>query len=783
MDNNVEQRYAKLMKLASEKIAKLEAELTAIKAQDKSEPIAITGMGCRFPARVSNLEAYWHLLQEGVDGITEVPNNRWNKSEYYDQDPEKPGKMYVRHGGFVDRLEEFDPSFFGISAKEATSLDPQQRLLLEVVWEALENAAQNPQELNETQTGVFIGICSNDYAQYLMNQGVEKIDAYFGSGNAHSTASGRLSYFLGLRGPSFSVDTACSSSLVSVHLACSSLRNRECNLAIAGGVNRLFSPETSITFSKARMLSADGRCKTFDASADGFVRSEGCGVIILKRLSDALANGDRIFSVIRGTAINQDGHTSGLTVPNGPSQQSVIRQALENGGVDASDVSYIEAHGTGTSLGDPIEMGALKAVFAKTHSPEKPLIVGSVKTNIGHLEAAAGIAGLIKVVLQINQQKIAPNLHFKKPNPYIDWSNLPIIVPTELTPWQSNGKPRVAGVSSFGFSGTNAHVILEEGVRSQESGVRIQESGVRNQESGIRRQEAEVNQKSKIENLKSYLLPLSAKNPSALKGLVKQYIDTLERKPELNIRDICYTASIGRSHFDYRLGIVATSTEELKQKLQDLDEKELFPEPIISQQDREIVFKSLKECYLSGLKINWSAAFKDDSCQKILLPTYPFQRQRYWVEDCSEPKYLKQKNNLTEHISEHIVKTKLNSIESNEIAKFMEELEKSNVEDRTNLLINYLQNKTSQILELPVSETLLPHQSFADLGFDSLMVFDLKNKIYQELKLDLSLKKLAEGSTIEQLASILIEQLALKNILISSPSTPHENSNLETFKL
>ncbi|NEQ63925.1 MAG: polyketide synthase, partial [Moorea sp. SIO4A1] len=327
-------------------------------------------------------------------------------------------------------------------------LDPQQRLLLEVSWEALENSGKNPQQLQGSPTGVFIGICGNDYTQRIFSQGPEQFDAYVATGNAHSTASGRISYILGLIGPNLAVDTACSSSLVSIHLACSSLRNQECNLALSGGVNLLLSQEFSINFSKARMLSFDGRCKTFDTSADGFVRGEGCGIVVLKRLSDALADQDNILAVIRGSAINQDGDTSGLTVPNGPSQQSVIRQALANGEVDPTSVSYIEAHGTGTALGDPIEVEAIGTVFGKTHSVEQPLIIGSVKTNIGHTEGAAGIAGLLKLVLQLQHQQIAPSLHFNQPNPYINWSQLPVKVSTQLTPWPTNGKSRIAGVIS-----------------------------------------------------------------------------------------------------------------------------------------------------------------------------------------------------------------------------------------------------------------------------------------------------------------------------------------------
>ncbi|MTJ10362.1 type I polyketide synthase [Anabaena sp. UHCC 0204] len=532
---------AALMKKALVELRETKAKLQSLE-KAKIEPIAIIGMGCRFPGGADNPEDFWQLLKNGVDAITEVPQDRWNIDDYYDPEKETPGKMYTRYGAFVDKLKEFDPSFFSISPREARALDPQHRLILEVSWEALENAALNPQKLAKTQTGVFVGICSSDYYQLLLTQEEIEIDSYFGTGNSHSSAVGRLSYILGLQGPSLAVDTACSSSLVTVHLACSSLRNHESDVAIAGGVNRLITPEVSINFSKARMLSADGRCKTFDVSADGYVRGEGCGIIVLKRLSDAIANNDNILAVIRGSAVNQDGHTSGLTVPSGPSQQAVIRKALENGGVSPEAVSYIEAHGTGTSLGDPIEVGSLGAVFGKNHSSQNPLMLGSVKTNIGHLEGAAGIAGLIKVVLQLQHQEIAPHLHFHQPSSYINWEELPVVIPTTAIPWQIEGKNRIAGVSSFSFSGTNAHIVLEE-----------------------------APEQLKNEDLLErplHLLTLSAKTEKALEKLVNRYQEHLEKNPEIAIADICYTANIGRAHFNYRLAVVVNNKKELAAKLQ-----------------------------------------------------------------------------------------------------------------------------------------------------------------------------------------------------------------------
>lgn len=516
--------------------AKLEATERA-----KREPIAIIGMGCRLPGGAVNPDAYWDLLVNQKDAITEVPGDRWDVDAYYDPDPDTPGKIYTRYGSFVDDVDQFDPSFFSISPREALTMDPQQRLLLEVTWEALEDANQVPERLFNSPTGVFVGICTNDYTKVALGsgaQGGEAIDAYFATGNAHSVAPGRLSYIFGFTGPSLAVDTACSSSLVSVHLACQSLRLRECNLALAGGVNLLLSPQTTMTFSKAKMMAPDGRCKTFDASANGYVRGEGCGVIVLKRLSDAIADGDCILAVIRGSAVNQDGPSGGLTVPNGPSQEKVLRQALQNGAVNPAEVAYIEAHGTGTSLGDPIEVEALGAVFGSHRPADNPLQVGSVKTNIGHLEAAAGIAGLIKVVLSLNHELIPSHLHFREPNPYINWSQLPIKVTAEATPWLRGERPRLAGVSSFGFSGTNAHVLIEEAPPAATL--------------------PEV-----TNDRPQHLLTLSAKSATALEHLALRYQTyLLKEENSQQFPSICYTANTQRSLFEHRLSLVAATAKE-----------------------------------------------------------------------------------------------------------------------------------------------------------------------------------------------------------------------------
>ena len=535
--------YRSLMQNALLELKEMRSKLQAFE-QAKTEAIAIIGMGCRFPG-ADNIQAFWELLRSGGDAIAEVPPDRWDVNAYFERNPETPGKINTRYGGFVKQLYEFDAAFFGISPREAVSLDPQQRLLMEVSWEALENAGIVPGDLQGSKTGVFVGISSNDYSQLLLTRESSEIDAYLATGNSHSTAAGRLSYTLGFTGPSLAVDTACSSSLVAIHLACQSLRDRECDSALVGGVNRLISPEFSINFSKARMLAADGRCKTFDAAADGFVRAEGCGMIILKPLSDAIADGNPILALIRGSAVNQDGHSSGLTVPNGPSQQTVISQALENSNINPSQINYIEAHGTGTSLGDPIEVNALGSVFGKHHSADNPLKIGSVKTNIGHLEAAAGIAGVIKVILSLQNQEIPPHLHFQQPNPHIPWKELPFQVTTESTPWLISDAPRFAGVSSFGFSGTNAHVVLEESGGSRGS----------RGSTGSRGGGGE------------HLLTLSAKTSEALEELIVNYQKYLTKNSDRSFADICFSANTGRSHFQHRLSVIAESTSQALEKL------------------------------------------------------------------------------------------------------------------------------------------------------------------------------------------------------------------------
>ena len=424
------------------------------------EAVAIVGMGCRFP-KASSPDAFWDLLERGADAITEIPPERWDADALYSPVPRTPGKMSTRWGGFLEDVDGFDPTFFKIMPREAGRIDPQHRLVLEVAWEALESAGVDPAGLAYSQTGVFIGVSHSDHDRLLYSDHA-RIDGYNGPNTYHCFAANRLSYFLNVRGPSMAIDTACSSSLVAVHLACQSLISGESDLALAGGVNLNLTPEEFVALSFLGVLSSDNRSRTFDAAADGYVRGEGCGMLVLKRLADAIRSGDSVLAVIRGSAVNHNGLSNGITAPNGAAQEEVLRRALRVAGVDPRDVSYVEVMGTATALGDQIEVATLKTVYLAARSASQACWLGSVKPNIGHLEAASGAASLIKVVLSLQHRQIPPHVHCAQVNPNMGLADTPFFIPVVNQPWLSGTDRRLAAVSAFGFGGTNAHMILEE---------------------------------------------------------------------------------------------------------------------------------------------------------------------------------------------------------------------------------------------------------------------------------------------------------------------------------
>ncbi len=525
---SIEKQALLALGLADQKIKNLEYQC--------NEPIAIVGMNCKLPGGVDSKEDFWELLVQKKDAITSFDTARWNET-CFNEDPNNPGTTYSKYGGFLKDIYGFDTKFFGISADEAQNMDPQQRVVLETTWHALEDAGIVPTYLRTTSVGVFVGIGAADYTfKTLGKANLDQVNPYTALGLGASFAAGRIAYFLGTQGPTFSVDTACSSSLVSVHQACASLRTKECNLALAGGVHIMTTPEVSIALSKTGALSPIGRCHTFSDQADGYVRGEGCGMLVLKRLSDAQKDGDTILAVIKGSAVNHDGPSSGFTVPNGKAQEALLQTALKNSGITANQVSYIETHGTGTPLGDPIEVEAITSVLGE-HRTDDRLVLGAVKTNIGHLESAAGIAGLMKIVMAMQHKKIPANLHFNRPNPLLDMAQLPIQIPTDIIPWNPNGT-RIAGVSSFGLSGTNAHIILEEAPASIPVAL-------------SKKPDANV------------IVVLSAKTDASLTVVAQHLKDYIGNHPKITVETISYHLNCHRAHLPSKLAIIAKEKEEL----------------------------------------------------------------------------------------------------------------------------------------------------------------------------------------------------------------------------
>jgi acyl transferase domain-containing protein len=573
----------------------------------QASPIAIIGMGCRFP-KASGPEAFWQLLASGADAITTVPPDRWNADELYSSTRRTAGKMCTRWGGFLEDVDAFDPGFFKIMPAEAARMDPQHRLVLEVAWEALESASLDPARLADSATGVFIGISHSDHDRMLYRDRT-RIDGNNGPNTYHCFAANRLSYFLKLRGPSMAVDTACSSSLAAIHLACQSLNAGESDLALAGGVNLNLSPDEFIALSFLGVLSADNQSKTFDASAEGYVRSEGCGIVALKRMEDALQSGDPILAVIRGSALNHNGLSNGITAPSGLAQEEVLGRALRVAGIEPAEVSLVEVMGTATTMGDQIEVAALKNIYSKNRLPEQTCWLGSVKPNIGHLEAASGIASLLKAVLSLQHRTIPPHLHCREPNPRLRLEGTPFVIPEAKQVWTSSTGPRVAAVSSFGFGGANANLILEEAPPVQPSAPEDP----------------------------PHLLTLSAKTEPALRDLALRYVDFLRRHASIDPGELCYTANTGRAHFDCRLAAVTGSVEELLDQLEGFRSAVIAPRlqtGMASRRNAALSVAIAKDrieeaarASVSGHVIDWSAYYAEGRRRRLQLPNYPFQRR------------------------------------------------------------------------------------------------------------------------------------------------------------
>lgn len=570
------------------------------------DSIAIIGMSCTLPS-APDIAAFETLLEDGMSGMKDIPLERWDNSKYYDPNMDAPRKSYVNKLGLIENIKNFDANFFGISPREAKLMEPQQRIFLECCYKALENANYYSESLRGSLTGVFAGVGPNEYYAQLEKSGFsnEELSTYSITGNVLNLIPGRVAYTFDFKGPSLSIDTACSSSLVAIHYACLSLKNREIDYALAGGVNILLMPESNITLCKARALSPDGQCNTFDEKANGYARAEGCGVILLKRLSDALRDKDSILAVIKGSAVNNDGKSAGLTVPNGRSQEEVMMKALSQTDLSNNDISYIETHGTGTPLGDPIEVHAIDKVYGNQRSPNNPLYLGSVKTNIGHLESASGIAGLIKTIISLQKKKIYKHLNFNKLNPNIEINEMRIAL--QNTDWNFNEKLKCAGVNAFGFSGTNAHVIL---------------------------QEFPVEKTKKIINpMPAQLLVFSAKSKNSLDSLVKRYQQYL-KTTEHEFSDICFTAATCREHYSYRLAVHAESSAEASQLLNtgtfaSSHEKN---NPFDLQNDPAL--QSLLIEYLDGKRVNWALYYKISGYKfnSVVLPNYPFDRSEFWPD-------------------------------------------------------------------------------------------------------------------------------------------------------
>ena len=570
------------------------------------EPIAIIGMSCRYP-QAPDIDAFLSLLEQGKSGMIDIPIDRWDNEKFYDPDVNVLGRLYIKQLGLIDNIRTFDAEFFNISPREAKLMSPQLRVFMETSFHAIEDANLPLPSIKDSRTGVFVGCGTNEYPRLLAGLGVslEDLNIYFATGNVLNALPGRVAYSFDFHGPIQAIDTACSSSMTAIHNACLSLQSGDCDMAIAGGVNILLAPDSNITLSKARMLSPESRCKTFSEDADGYARSEGCGIVVLKRLSDALKDNDNIQAVIKGTSINSDGKSGGFTVPNGTAQEEVIRSALAKAKLSPVDIDYIEAHGTGTPLADPIEANTVVKIFGDSHNNENPLFLSSVKTNIGHCESASGVAGVIKAVLSIKNHKLFKHLNFKKLNPDIELTNT--VIPLQTIDWSKRQGLRCAGVSSFGFSGANAHLVL---------------------------QEAPVRTIAARQLPKQSILVLSAKSKKSLELMLASYQNYLTTTEE-EFADICYTAATCRTHFLFRVAITASTAKEAAAIIA-RNEYTIYQIKKEHQPTRQLAtLAEMQAGYQLGFIVPWVDFYQSQGIPfiKVKLPLYEFARELHWFEE------------------------------------------------------------------------------------------------------------------------------------------------------
>jgi acyl-CoA synthetase (AMP-forming)/AMP-acid ligase II/3-oxoacyl-(acyl-carrier-protein) synthase/acyl carrier protein len=742
------------------------------------QDIAIVGMACRFPG-ADSVDAYWRLLEAGANAITEVPPDRWRVDDYYTTDWPKSGKMKTRWGGFIEDVDKFDAAFFGITPLEAESMDPQQRVLLSVTWHALEDAGIPAQTLAGSNTGVFIGINTQDYRLLHLRQG-GGTDAYAGTGNGLCISAGRISYFFDLHGPCFAIDTACSSSLVAVHQARASLLRKECDVAIVGGINLVLAPDNTITFSQANLLSSDGLCKTFDVSANGYVRSDGCGVVILKRNQDARRDNDRVHALVVGSAINHDGRSNGLAAPNGLAQQQVLRRALDSAGVDPRDVSYVEVQGTGTSLGDSIEMNALKEVYGGASRAAPTLWVSTVKTNIGHLETASGVAALIKTALMLRHRKIPPHLHLRQLNPLISLEGSRVSIPDSLKDWQApDGALRLAAVSAFGIGAANANVIMREAPA-----------------------DGAAPHPARIQG-RSHILTLSAKSASALSQLAWAYAEFLATggAREISLSTLCYTANARRTHHAHRLAVVVKSVHEAIDRLRHFARGEntngVFSGFSAQTSDKNTMsfadddandHEKLAQWYVQGGWVDWPRYLQErigagaKPPKPIALPPYPFQQERYWFKVGSPPPVVAlsadQFHPPLASEDRHVPDV------AEQAPALASQISALSTEDAKAEILDYLFRIIAETANLGMATQaeLRPnfqHIRVNELGLDSLMGVQLRNRILSEFGVGVPVQMFVGGSSSLDIAGAIYRQLVLNQLTKGAELAPGDGDTEE----